>query len=701
MKKILCFLAILSITLTVQANDGAITRDWDGSPQLNQEAAKLDWVSIRKENAVSKNGTIAEYQVGDTRTFWTWDLSVMPPGYSQTTATCRAKGQYSYIWVADDQWETHIFQADADKILTAWEINSPEDSLDPSSGIYQIDTGIFGEAPDELDNDIRIHILYYDVGSFAGTTFDGFFRMFDEMTEAEAQAQSQHSNECEILYLNSNGGTPPGNDYMLGVLAHEFQHMIHWLADPNEDLWVNEGCSQLAWFLTGYGTDGQETYFASHPNNDLTTWETNGDYGQVSLFFIYLFEHFNGIESMHQLVANKANGFEGLTSTFNDMGYHFDPKDVFQNWIIANLINDSNLDHGQYGYSTFTPPAFRIFDTYDAFPSGPVDGQISRWAGRYFSCLPDLNQLNIDFSFPSSETSCAAVVNPDGLTSRVIPADSQYPRIQAKFETNDGSVSWIIINNQSPGTSGEYQFSLSSEDSQDQTPPYILDSIPWGIEVVSPFAEIGIRDELSDLDYDSIQAQLNGETADVTIRTSPPDQFASLRVDLTSVEPGSDCDIMLVASDETGNAMSPAHLKFKMSTELPFTPKPTVTPTPPLVLGIKLEMPAEHFKTGDNFYLNAVISNPDPPKTQVPIFVILQIQDLFFFAPDWSTLDEHISYYERDLMTGSENLPVLSPFDWPSNTGSFEGARFYGAMTNTEMSALLGDMDYQDFSWME
>ena len=43
--------------------------------------------------------------------------------------------------------------------------------------------------------------------------------------ESEALATyKQHSNECEVLYLNTRG-SGPSSEYMLGVIAHELSHV--------------------------------------------------------------------------------------------------------------------------------------------------------------------------------------------------------------------------------------------------------------------------------------------------------------------------------------------------------------------------------------------------------------------------------------------------------------------------------------------
>ena len=51
-----------------------------------------------------------------------------------------------------------------------------------------------------------------------------------------------------MFYMNYDAAQP-GNDYYDSILAHEFQHMIQWNVDKNEDSWFNEGMSELAAFL--------------------------------------------------------------------------------------------------------------------------------------------------------------------------------------------------------------------------------------------------------------------------------------------------------------------------------------------------------------------------------------------------------------------------------------------------------------------
>ncbi len=155
----------------------------------------------------------------------------------------------------------------------------------PSQGIYQIDTTNFGPAPDELDNDPKIYVLLYDFDIAA----DGFFWVFDEYPDG---SQPYASNECEVLYINSSDNDP-GGSYLISVMAHEFEHMIHWLADADEDAWVDEGMAELAMWL--YGDPDPVIQFPTNPDIDLTGLDGSfSDYVKTYLWSLYFYEQFGG-----------------------------------------------------------------------------------------------------------------------------------------------------------------------------------------------------------------------------------------------------------------------------------------------------------------------------------------------------------------------------------------------------------------------
>ena len=103
------------------------------------------------------------------------------------------------------------------------------------------------------------------------------------ITAVQANTRSkpcENSNEHEMFYVNLDTMADSiGTPYYEGVLAHEFQHMVQWYVDSNEDTWLNEGLSELATMLTGYGPSGFATDFlapAEYPVEPLAGRRRSG-----------------------------------------------------------------------------------------------------------------------------------------------------------------------------------------------------------------------------------------------------------------------------------------------------------------------------------------------------------------------------------------------------------------------------------------
>ena len=73
-------------------------------------------------NAPATGAAIA---VGQQRSFWAWDFSIMPPGFRTVTATCRAVGERGLVYVEDSEWGTRFTEADLTKITERFERNTP------------------------------------------------------------------------------------------------------------------------------------------------------------------------------------------------------------------------------------------------------------------------------------------------------------------------------------------------------------------------------------------------------------------------------------------------------------------------------------------------------------------------------------------------------------------------------------------------
>lgn len=388
---IIIFLLAIIATSTM-----ARVHEWEAlQADLGRQAAAF---RNSPEHLEARNRDTRDYQVGDTNIFWRWNLSVMPPLWIQTPATCRAVGEHCYIFVADNEWNVHMDQTDVDAVLARLEDSTVND---PSQGAIEMDVQLFGPIPDELDNDPRLIVFYSALGSFQGTSFDGYFSPYNQVTEAQAQQMNPpgHSNLCEMIYMTCYPLDPVA-PIRLSVLAHELQHLIHWGQDANEDTWLNEGCSELA--MVAYGVPDPISGFNSVPDNNLTAWnQTTADYVKVMLFFTYLQEHYDATGMIGDLVADPANGIASLNA---QLAIHYPDtsfSDLFSNWGVANILDAGPPLNPLWGYSLLDLPNFTMTNL-------PVEPSMSNlgiqgYATDYlrYTCQTSANHhIGINFGTP-------------------------------------------------------------------------------------------------------------------------------------------------------------------------------------------------------------------------------------------------------------------------------------------------------------
>jgi hypothetical protein len=275
----------------------------------------------------------------DADMYWIWDLSGMPPTDTQVCAHLRGEGANVHVLVADDAWGSTVDQGMVDNLIAAWDDATP---ADPSRGIFAIETAAFGQPPDVFDDDPKIWLFLYEMAGFQGYTFDGYFKVDDELDGAT-------SNRHEMLHINSLDN-PPDGDYSLSVQAHELQHLIHWGEDAGEAAWVNESLSELAMVLTGFGSD--ESWVSSwlnDPADPLMAAGPDYNYGVLLLFGDYLYERL-GAEFVTALVADPAHGSAAIEAMLGDLGTPMAFADLLGDLGLAIAANDAALGDGEFGF---------------------------------------------------------------------------------------------------------------------------------------------------------------------------------------------------------------------------------------------------------------------------------------------------------------------------------------------------------------
>lgn len=356
----------------------------------------------------------AQYAVGDGETFWALNLDTAES--FPISATLRCISPHLYMWVQEG---ISLSQDALEKSTQAF-----EERLYPTVRHY------FGTEPSPgIDNDVHLNVLN---ARFSGAA--GYFSSSDQYPSRVIPT----SNEREMFYINLSSEYPGSASYE-ATLAHEFQHMVHWFADPNEDSWITEGASELAMHLCGYRGYDRSSVFARSPDTQLNHWNsgpnaTAAHYGAAFLFMAYFAERF-GPQVTRELVANPANGIAGFNavlqaqqvapaeSSMPARTLSFD--DLFADWVVANYLDgESNqIATGPYAYQSLDVQVQpeRAISSYPA----KGDGQVHQYAADYIVLEPSGQDWQLYFTATA--------------TTRLIPNQAHSGRYQWWSNRGDSS----------------------------------------------------------------------------------------------------------------------------------------------------------------------------------------------------------------------------------------------------------------------
>ena len=322
------------------------------------------------------NPTPPTYQLGDQETFWVGESDTLR--HFQVTATLRYLGPNSYWWIEDGY---DVSDSDIAASAEAFE-----------NSIYPTNRAFFGsEWSPGVDNDPRVHIF---IGNVPGV--GGYFYSINEYSKLI----NPYSNEKEMFFINI-AAARPGSNRLDSILAHEFQHMIHWYNDANEETWVNEGLSELAMDLNNYDTGGTERAYAKTPDTQLNAWgdspnESIAHYGGSFLFMSYFLERF-GEDLMRKVVAHPANGADGFDAALAAEGQAYRFDDVFADWVVANYLDDPKLGEGVWGYGDLSVDSIGIAAEHKDYPVHQ-ESAVSQYAADYIVFEEAQDGLTIEFT---------------------------------------------------------------------------------------------------------------------------------------------------------------------------------------------------------------------------------------------------------------------------------------------------------------
>ncbi|HEY8172490.1 MAG TPA: hypothetical protein VIH21_05335 [Dehalococcoidia bacterium] len=304
-----------------------------------------------------------EANVGDARAFTVARISGgaiagnVPPVLADVRATLLAKTQHAYFY-AEDGLEVDRGALDAA-------------ARDFEAVTWPRVTGKFGEPPTPgVDGDPRIIVLQADLGGAVGGYHSG-----DDIYPREVRPPS---NEAEMIYIDRS--LPAGGASFDAVIAHELQHLIHERNDRDEEAWVNEGLSEVAFGLVA-GSISTVSSFTARPETQLNRWETTGSlphYGASAAFFTYLDGRF-GDNAAGRVAMEPGDGIAGVSEFLASMAGVPVFRDIFADWIAANILNRSAGPYGNPGtrVEASVESSLSVGDT--------VDGDATQFGTDYYS----------------------------------------------------------------------------------------------------------------------------------------------------------------------------------------------------------------------------------------------------------------------------------------------------------------------------
>ena len=332
---------VLSLPLAAAAEERICGTRW-----LDQHRASFPTPAAKAVGASQETGPI---EVGTQLAFYVRTEPVLK------LATCRYKGTHCYIFVEESQWDIIAAQPDVDKLGALFDAATP---ADPKRGVFAIAVDAFGEPADE-DGDPRIFILILDIPEPVVGYFDH-----------ELYERAQPELRRDTIYLDAN--KVAFSAYLAhATVAHEFQHLIHWGRDADEETWIDEGLAGYAEELVGFpeADPSMVPNFLADPSRNLTHWVfESASYGKTYLFASFLAERY-GPGLIRQIVAEPRNGIFGIDDAFKSQNWVENYAGAWRLWIAANYVAGYEALRGRRAAAASAP------DVPFADLAGEVGGQ--------------------------------------------------------------------------------------------------------------------------------------------------------------------------------------------------------------------------------------------------------------------------------------------------------------------------------------
>jgi hypothetical protein len=241
-------------------------------------------------------------------------------------------------------------------------INPEQDVLDLAAQtfdeIHRTVVEHFGsERTPGIDGDPRLHIVHASPVALCGVTEETadqcYLAGLVNSTDLIPNVIDPRSNEREMFVMNAQRF---GTDYYLGVLAHEFRHMIEDNYDKSDMDWEVEGSATLAAQLAGLPSGGIDrgNIFLEQPDQQLNSWPEEGTapyYGQGYIFNRYIYDQL-GEDLYRDFATSSLPGFKAIDAVAEANSLDLDGQSLWLDYLVALAIHDDPQAPAQFQFES-------------------------------------------------------------------------------------------------------------------------------------------------------------------------------------------------------------------------------------------------------------------------------------------------------------------------------------------------------------
>lgn len=319
-------------------------------------------------------------------------LDVVNNTYGEIEAELLAAGDHAYFW-----FEIEPFGIVPDSEA----LSAVVDAFDALYAEVKIHFG--DENSPGIDGESRLHILHASPQTICGIapgSHDGCGTAgFVSSPDLQPAVLNPKSNEREMFIMNDRQF---GSDYYLGVLAHEFRHLIEFNYDVADTDWEKEGSAVLATELVGLPSGGvaRANEFLASPDQQLNSWsETDKTpyYGASYLFNRYLYDRL-GQGIYHEFATSPLPGFVALNDLAEQYDLGFSGESLWVDWLAALVLHGHPQSADKYAINVEGLETAAL-TPIDELPGG-VAGDVRQYAADYY----ELPAATFTVEFAGSDT---------------------------------------------------------------------------------------------------------------------------------------------------------------------------------------------------------------------------------------------------------------------------------------------------------